>query len=121
MSTKVKSFSITVDAKTDVLDIRQGKLSQKLKGYPVVPGAQYIVSVVSSATYGNNLPVEKIAIYNTTNKRKDGWFYVVEQGRPKVIQIGSSGIEHDKVYAFFIDITSEDNSGSATVTFSPIQ
>ena len=110
---------ITVSALHDVLDIRakQFKLSgQNPKN--LVPGQRYVVSVKSDAKYAP--PVKKVVIYNTTDNNPKGWFYIVEEGSPIVITTGIKGTEHEKVYAFFIDITSGDNTGSATVTFDPV-
>lgn len=113
-------FSISINAKSDVLDIQKGELMAKLQPADIVPGQAYEVTVESNATYHNgSLPVKKVVIYNTTNDQKDGWFYIVEEGKPITIKAGSSGMENNKVYAFFIDIYSQDNEGGAKVYFKP--
>lgn len=121
MSETITSFQIKIDAVSAVLDIEKGKLMEKLTPHKVEPGVEYEVSVKSNAYYHNReLPVKKVVIYNTTNNNPNGWFYIVEEGHPQVIKIGEQGTQHNEVYAFFIDITSQDNTGSATITFSPL-
>ncbi|WP_430412659.1 hypothetical protein [Kordia sp.] len=121
MSTKATKFTMTVNPLTDVLDITKGKLMTDLIPYDAVSGQEYAVSLTSKAKYHKNeLPVNKVVIYNTTNTNPKGWFYVVEEGQSTVITIGKEGTENTKVYAFFIDITAQDNTGSATLTFTPV-
>jgi len=114
---------MTVSAKNDVLDITERKLKLNKDHNPkeIVAGQQYVVSVKSDAKYHNSsLPVNKVLIYNTTNQNPKGWFYIVEEGSPIVITAGSKGTDNNKVYAFFVDITSGDNTGQAIVTFEPV-
>jgi len=114
-------FTMTVDAAKDVLDIDAGGLKRVLVPHEVVTGAQYTVSVNSSVKYqGSLLNVSKVVIYNTTIDQSNGWFYVIEEDKPIVITIGELGYKSTFVYAFLIDIASQDNTGSAVVTFTPL-
>lgn len=116
-----RNIEIKVDPLKDVLDITKGKLMTNLKGHKVESGMVYEVSLESKVKYhGNAYPVNKVVVYNTTNHYSKGWFYVIEEGCPTMIKIGNSGTEHDKVYVFFVDITSQDNTGQAKVTFKPL-
>lgn len=123
---KFNSMAATIEIKVnplkDVLDIRKGKLMTDLKGHKVDPGMVYEVSLKSNANYGGDTvpPIRKVVLYNTTDKNPNGWFYVIEEGSPAMIKIGGSGDSHDKVYLFFVDISSQDNSGEATVTLKPV-
>ena len=115
-------FTITVNPKTDALDISQGRLMSPLKGYPVTPGGVYKITFDSKIFYyGSNLPMNKVVIYNTSDWDAYGWFYTVNAGgAPLTVQMGQSGTQCNMLYAFVIDITTGDNSGSGTLTVTQI-
>mgnify|MGYP000064515068 CR=1 FL=1 len=117
-------FSITINPKTDVLDIHQGKLMTTLNGHHIHPNGVYEITYASTVKYHNNeYPVDKVVIYNTNNASK-GWFYTVDtsndSSNPLIIRTGAYGTDHDKLYAFIVDVTSSDNTGTGTLTVTQI-
>ncbi|MDY8137695.1 hypothetical protein [Aquimarina sp. 2201CG5-10] len=117
-------FTITIDPKKDVLDIRQGKLMKTLVGHDVHPNGVYELTYSSSVKYHNNeYPVDKVVVYNTNNASK-GWFYTVDtsndSSNPLIIRMGAYGTDSNKLYGFIIDVTSSDNTGTGTLTVKQI-
>ena len=117
-----KPFTIEIDPLKDVVDIEQGRIMGELKGYEVNPGGVYELSYVSDVHYhGSALLVNKVVVYNTTDNNPDGWFYLLESGgTPQIIKIGERGTKHNMLYAFLVDITSRDNTGTGTLTVTQI-
>ncbi len=123
-------FTITIDSKKDVLDLEQGKImagpasppaGSGFKGYPITPGT-YQLTYNSGITYhGSNLPVKKCIVYNTTDGQPGGWFYMVDDGAsPLTIVVDGKGTQANTIWAFIVDITSQDNNGTGTLTVTPI-
>jgi hypothetical protein len=115
-------FTITINPLKDVVDISQGKIVGTLKGYPVTPGGVYTLSYVSNIYYcGTSLLVNKAVVYNTTDNNPGGWMYLVDSGASaQTIQIGTAGTQCGMLYAFVVDITSQDNTGSGILTVTQI-
>jgi hypothetical protein len=112
-------FEMTLDPKIHVVDI--GKGTCNAASHDISPGV-YTVCLNSNAMYhGSQYPVKKVVVYNTTDNEKYGWFYVVEQKRPITIKVTGEGAEAGKVFAFFVDILSGDNTGWAKLVFNPIE
>lgn len=117
---KMAEFTITLDPKKNVFDILQNKFpnSGTPVSHAVDKNSTYHVTLESTVKYHNDtLPVKKAVIYNTSNDDPYGWFYVVSEGPYTPITTGQYGTKADTVYAFLIDITAGDNTGSATLTF----
>ncbi len=116
------TFTITIDPTKDVVDISQGKFMAPPQGYQVTPGGIYQLSYVSNIHYcGEQLLVNKVVVYNTTDNNPGGWFYMLDTGgTPLTIQIGTAGTQCNMLYAFVIDITSQDNTGTGTLTVTQI-
>jgi hypothetical protein len=122
-------FTMTIDPTQDVVDITLGTIvagplgsSSGLTGYSVTAGGIYTLSYVSNIHYcGESLLVNKCIVYNTTDDQPGGWFYLLDTGgTPTTIQIGATGTKNTMLYAFVIDITSQDNTGSGIVTVTQI-
>jgi hypothetical protein len=70
--------------------------------------------------FGGNAYIQQVILFNTT-PLKDGeyekWFYTVNTSEGTVIKVDGDY----PVYVFIVDqLSVSDNSGSATVTFTPI-
>lgn len=118
------TFTITIDPKKAVLDIHAGKLAVPLTGYPITPNGVYELSYTSTIKYHNNeYPVDKVVVYNTNNASK-GWFYTVDTSNdpsnPLIVRMGAYGTDSDKLYAFVIDVTAIDNTGTGVLTVKQI-
>lgn len=117
-------FTITIDPKQDALDIKSGKIVKQLTGHQINPNGVYQLSYTSTVKYHNNeYPVDKVVVYNTNNASK-GWFYTVDtsndSSNPLIIRMGAYGTDSDKLYAFIIDITASDNTGTGILTVEQI-
>lgn len=131
-STPTPQFTITINSTQDVLDLEQGKIiagpscppaptGTGFRGYPINPGV-YQLTYQSGITYhGSNLPVKKCIAYNTTDGQPGGWFYMVDDGAsPLTIVVNGDGTQANYIWAFIVDITSQDNQGTGTLTVTPI-
>lgn len=122
-------FTITIDPKKDVLDLEKGKMmagpssppaEKGFAGHPISPGT-YRLTYESDITYaGSSLPVNKCIVYNTTNGQPDGWFYLVNQGSSQIIEVDGKGTQAGFIWSFVVDITSQDNQGTGTLTVTPV-
>jgi len=124
-------FEITINSKEDVLDLQKGKIiagpsstspgGSGFVGYPINPGT-YQLTYSSDVTYhGSNLPVKKCIVYNTTDDQPGGWFYMVDDGAsPLTIVVNDKGTNAGYIWAFVVDITSQDNQGMGTVRVTPV-
>ena len=118
---------MTIDSREDVLDLEQGRLiagraiPSEFAGHPINPGF-YQLTYKSGITYcGSNLPVKKCIVYNTTDGLPGGWFYLLDDGAsPLIIQVNGVGTQAGRIWAFVVDITSQDNSGKGFVTVEPL-
>ena len=126
MSEPTPKFTMTIDPKKEVLDIDQGKLvagntKSGFPGHPIKAGT-YQLTYKSNVTYrGANLPVNKCIVYNTTDDQPGGWFYLLDEGAsPLTIVVSGKGRSADRIWAFVVDIKSQDNKGEGTVTVTPV-
>ena len=109
--------TITINPTKDVFDIQQAKMPGTPQYVTVDDSAVYSLSYTSTIKYhSNEYPVKKCVVYCTNNSDK-GWFYTVsESDDPLYIKTSSYGTDHDRIYAFVVDVTSSDNTGTGTLT-----
>jgi hypothetical protein len=117
-----ESFTMTIDGLTNCYDITYGGFRNG--GSPastlVNPGGFYELSYTSDVKYHDgSLPMNKVVVYNTTNSDPNGWFYVIDS-TPKMIRMGTNGTESNTLFAFLIDITGQDNTGTGTLSITQL-
>ena len=116
-------FTITVDGKKNCLDLTQ-------KGFPyggpatatIIPGGIYRLSYGNCTIkfHNGDISVKKVVVYNTNND-PNGWFWTLEDnGSSLIIDTSTWGTANNTLYAFVIDITGQDNSGTGTLTVKQI-
>jgi hypothetical protein len=110
------SFDLTVSASDNCVDIRAHQVTP-ISHY-IEPGT-YKVTFISSAFYGdaNSIPINKVTFYNTTDDLPYGWCYCVDDSTPLLIQVTGQGTDADSIFAFFVDITASDNTGTGILRF----
>lgn len=112
-----QGFQMELDPKRDVIVYQdRGQVVQgAFAAHSIQPGVRYAVTLKSTVQYREGLPVKQVVISNGSYEDPERFFYVVSESQPIVITPGIS-----TVYAFFIDSNATDNTGSATLTFTPI-
>ncbi|QOZ84239.1 MULTISPECIES: hypothetical protein [Chromobacterium] len=87
-----------------------------------LPSGKYAVTLTSDVNYHDGSPVfcQQAILFNCAPLNTgdyEKWFYVLNTTEGCIIKAE----ENQPVYAFIVDqVNSADNTGSATVTFTPI-
>lgn len=108
------SQSITVDS-SNIIDIKNAKCPSQPESVSLEPGT-YKVTLTSSLKYsGNGLPVKQLCLFVGQGTINDEVFLIAEVDRTTYFSITNTS----NVFAFAVDQYLPDDSGSATVTFTP--
>lgn len=88
-----------------------------------LPAGKYAVTLANDSmkyNSGSQVYIQQVILFNTApleTANYEKWFYTVNTSEGTVISVA----QNQPVYVFIVDqITSDDNSGSANVNFTPI-
>ena len=109
-----ESFSIKIDAKENCLGIDDGKFNP-LKSE--IPNGTYLVTLKSDMFYHETaIPIKKILFWIVTLHDPKGFFWAIAEGEEIKVVVKNGGMGSNLIYAFLVDSTTYDNTGSSELS-----